>query len=74
MNSLQAYGRLLIWMGILFLLLGIGLRILATNPGFGRLPGDMIFKKGHFTFYFPIVTSIVISIIVSLLLWLMHRA
>jgi hypothetical protein len=37
----------------------------------GRLPGDIIVRRGNFTFYFPLVTSIVISVALSLLLaWL----
>jgi hypothetical protein len=33
----------------------------------GKLPGDIIFKKGNATFYFPVVTCIVISIILSVI-------
>ncbi len=39
----------------------------------GRLPGDIIFKKGNTTFYFPVVTSIVISIVLSLIFYLIGR-
>nr|WP_272495706.1 DUF2905 domain-containing protein [Bacillus pinisoli] len=39
----------------------------------GRLPGDFVFKKGNVTFYFPIVTSIVVSIVLSLLFYLIGR-
>lgn len=41
--------------------------------GLGRLPGDVVFRRGNFTFYFPIVTSILLSIALSLLFWLFHR-
>jgi hypothetical protein len=41
--------------------------------GLGRLPGDIYFKKGNFTFYFPVVTSIVISIVLSILLKIIIR-
>lgn len=33
----------------------------------GRLPGDIMIKKGNATFYFPVVTCIVISIILSII-------
>jgi hypothetical protein len=39
----------------------------------GRLPGDIFVRRGNFTFYFPVVTSIVISLLLSLLIALMRR-
>jgi hypothetical protein len=36
----------------------------------GRLPGDIMFQRGGATFYFPLVTRIVISIVLSALFWL----
>jgi hypothetical protein len=39
----------------------------------GRLPGDIIVRRENFTFYFPLVTSIVISLVLSLLFTLMRR-
>lgn len=39
----------------------------------GRLPGDIIIKKGNTTFYFPIVTSIVISIVLSLIFYFIGK-
>ena len=52
------------------LLAGIAL---TAFGGLGRLPGDFVFRRGNFTFYFPIVTSILLSIVLSLLLWLFRR-
>jgi hypothetical protein len=39
----------------------------------GRIPGDIVFKKGNATFYFPIVTSIIISIVLSAIFYLIGR-
>ncbi|MBS4208980.1 DUF2905 domain-containing protein [Bacillus sp. FJAT-50079] len=39
----------------------------------GKLPGDVVFKKGNTTFYFPIVTSIILSVIVSAVLYFIGR-
>ena len=39
----------------------------------GRLPGDVIVRRGNFTLAFPIVTCLVISLVLSLLLWLFRR-
>jgi hypothetical protein len=39
----------------------------------GRLPGDVVMRRGNFTFAFPIVTCLLISLVLSLLLWLFRR-
>jgi len=39
----------------------------------GRLPGDIVYKGKNTTFYFPVVTSIVVSIVVSVLIYLFGR-
>lgn len=39
----------------------------------GRLPGDVVIKKGNATFYFPIVTSIVLSIVLSAIFYFIGR-
>ena len=62
-------GRLLMVLGgILFL---VGVALTAAGPlGLGRLPGDVLLRRGNFTFYFPLMTSILLSIVLTLLLWL----
>ena len=55
-------------MVILGLLLMLGSKV--SFFGLGRLPGDIAYKGKSFTFYFPIVTSIVLSIALTLVLWL----
>ena len=51
---------------------GLGLLMMLGVP-FGRLPGDFNVKRGSFSFYFPLATSIVLSIILTLLLALFRR-
>ena len=41
--------------------------------GLGRLPGDVVFERGNFTFYAPITTTILISVALSLILLLLNR-
>ena len=53
--------------GVLFILVGL-LYPFLKDLGLGRLPGDIIVKKENFTFYFPIVTCIVVSVVISLIL------
>lgn len=59
--------KLLITAGIVLIAIGILWRFI------GKLPGDIQFKSGNVTFYFPIATSIVISIILSLVFYFLGR-
>jgi len=64
--------RFLIGLGLVILVTGIVWPIL-SRIGLGRLPGDMMFQRDGITFYFPLVTSIIISIMLTILLWLFSR-
>jgi hypothetical protein len=64
--------RFLIGLGLIILVAGIMWPIL-TRIGLGRLPGDIVFQRGGATFYFPLVTCIIISIVLSAVLWLFNR-
>ncbi len=59
--------KILITLGVIFLLLGILYPYLA-NLGVGRLPGDIVIKKNNFNLYFPITSAIIISILISIIL------
>jgi uncharacterized membrane protein YkgB len=73
MFGLGALGKLLILLGVLIIVIGVLLLIGEKMPWLGRLPGDIIIRKKNFTFYFPIVTSILISIILTLLFWVLRK-
>jgi uncharacterized membrane protein YkgB len=66
-------GKMLILLGVFIILIGLLLLIGEKIPWVGRLPGDIIIRKKNFTFYFPIVTSILISIILTLLFALFRK-
>jgi hypothetical protein len=60
---------------LLFVGLGIaavGLVVMLGVP-IGRLPGDFYVRRGNFSFYFPLATSIIVSILLTLLLALFRR-
>ena len=63
-------GRLLIIAGLI--IAGVGLLITLGLP-IGRLPGDIMVRRGNFSFYFPLTTSIVVSIILTLLFMFLGR-
>ena len=64
---------MLILLGVFIILIGLLLLVGEKIPWVGRLPGDIIIRKKNFTFYFPIVTSIIISIILTLLFTLFRK-
>ncbi|HXX51800.1 MAG TPA: DUF2905 domain-containing protein [Xanthobacteraceae bacterium] len=64
--------RLLIGIGLAFLLAGIAWPLL-SRIGLGRLPGDIAIQRGDTSFYFPLVTCILVSIVLSALMWLFNR-
>ena len=65
MGWLIAIGLVLVVVGLLWPWL--------SKLGLGRLPGDIAIERGNFTFYFPIVTCLIVSIVLSLVFWLMNR-
>jgi formate hydrogenlyase subunit 3/multisubunit Na+/H+ antiporter MnhD subunit len=65
-------GRLLILFGAILLVAGV-LLTFAGKLGLGKLPGDIVYRRGNFSFYFPLMTSIVLSIVLSLILWLVNH-
>lgn len=73
MNEFQSLGRVLIIAGAAVVLIGIVLLFAGKIPFLGKLPGDIFIKGKNFTFYFPIVTSIILSIIISLLIYIFRK-
>jgi hypothetical protein len=63
-------GKVLLIVGLV--VAGIGLLVMAGLP-LGRLPGDISFRRGNTTVYFPLATSIIASIILTLLFALLRR-
>ncbi len=73
MSEFQQAGKFLIFAGIFILILG-GLFLFGDKiPFLGKLQGDIYIKKKNFTFYFPIVTSILLSLLISLIIYLFRK-
>lgn len=67
-------GKLLIVAGIALLVAGVVLVLLnRTGLPLGRLPGDIVYRGKHTTFYFPLVTSILLSVVLSLIFYFIGR-
>lgn len=74
MDPVRELGRTLFLVGGLFVLVGAFFYFGGKLPfRLGRLPGDIVHRGEHTTFYFPIVTCLVLSLALSLLLWLFSR-
>jgi len=67
--SLQQWGKLIMSIGVLLIITGAVVWLIG-RLGLRRLPGDIVIRHGNFTFYFPIVTCILISIILSLVFYI----
>jgi Protein of unknown function (DUF2905) len=66
-------GKMLFILGVFIALIGVMLWTGFGRGWLGRLPGDIHFSRGNFTFYFPLVTCILLSILLTLILWLFRR-
>jgi uncharacterized protein HemY len=67
------FGKTLIFLGLLLLIVGVILSLAGKLPWLGNLPGDVTIERGRFSFYFPITTCIIVSIVVSLVLYFFRR-
>ena len=63
-------GRLLIIIGLLIAAAGV---LVTLGVPIGRLPGDMTIRRGNFTFYFPLTTSILASVLLTLVFMFLTR-
>lgn len=74
MDTFRELGRALLILGALLVLVGAFFYLGAKLPfRLGRLPGDIVHKGEHTTFYFPIVTCLLLSIALSFLFWFLSR-
>jgi hypothetical protein len=67
------FGRVLVVAGLLIAAVGALLWSGVGRGWFGRLPGDIEFTRGNFSFYFPVVTCLLVSLLLTLILWLFRK-
>lgn len=72
-DGVQYIGKFLILLGLIIAAAGGLLLFSEKIPWIGRLPGDIMIQRRNFTFYFPLVTSILLSVILTLIFWLIGR-
>ena len=66
-------GKILFVVGAVVMLVGLLLWSGVGKGWLGRLPGDVHFTRGNFSFYFPIVTCLLVSLILTVLMWLFRK-
>jgi len=71
--NFQYLGKILIAAGIIIIVVGVLLFFWDRIPYLGKLPGDVLIRKKNFTFYFPIISSIIISLLISLILYFLRK-
>ncbi|MBI5264769.1 MAG: DUF2905 domain-containing protein [Bradyrhizobium sp.] len=64
--------RFLIILGLVLVVAGL-LWPFVGRLGLGRLPGDIVVERENYSFYFPLMTSLIISVVLSLVFWLVNR-
>ncbi len=66
-------GKILVIIGVVTVVIGLLLWSVWGKGWLGHLPGDIYIKRGNFSFYFPIVTCLLLSLLVTFILWLFRK-
>ncbi|MDR3562716.1 MAG: DUF2905 domain-containing protein [Negativicutes bacterium] len=69
----DSFGKTLMFFGVILLIVGALVHFGGKYTSLGRLPGDIRIEKENFSFYFPIVTSILVSVILTIVLNIFSR-
>ena len=70
---MSGFGRVLIIIGLIVVVIGVIISVAPKVPWLGKLPGDFYIKKDNFSFYFPLATCLLLSALFSFILWLFRR-
>ena len=75
--DLSSSGKLLLVFAVVLGVVGLLLIIMGNVPFLGKLPGDLVVRRGGVTFFFPIATSIILSVVltalINLIFWIFRR-
>ncbi len=70
---MNEFAKVLIFFGAVLIIAGFLAALFGKFPGIGKLPGDIYFRKGSFTFYFPLTTCLVLSLLLTLVFTIFGR-
>ena len=71
--AVESLGRMVLYIGIIMVLIGGFFILVAKVPWFGRLPGDIVYRREGMTLFIPITTMILVSVVLTLLLNIVWR-
>jgi ribose/xylose/arabinose/galactoside ABC-type transport system permease subunit len=66
-------GKIIIFIGLLLVAIGLVCMVGNKLPSIGKLPGDIAIERKNYSFYIPVTTCIVISIVLSFIFWLFNK-
>lgn len=66
---MSSFPKTIMMIGVILIIVGFLMQFIKL----GRLPGDIVIQKGNTTFYFPVVTSIILSVVLSLIFYVIGR-
>ncbi len=70
---MNEFGKLLVILGLVIAAIGVLFWLGIGKNWLGRLPGDIHYSRGNFSFSFPVVTCLLLSAVLTLLLWLFKK-
>jgi uncharacterized membrane protein len=71
--AVESLGRMILYIGVVLVLIGGFFILLGKVPWFGRLPGDIVYRREGFTIFIPITTMILVSLILTVLINIVWR-
>ena len=70
---MQDFGKTLVILGAVVMVLGLLLWKTGGLGPFGKLPGDLSVQRENFSFHFPLVTCLILSAVLTLVMWLIRK-
>jgi len=70
---MDGFGKTLVLLGIVLIVVGLMFSLGGKIPWLGNLPGDIYIQRGRFTFYFPLTTCLLVSVVITLVLYFFRR-
>lgn len=72
-GPLFSLGKTVVTAGVILIIFGLIMMFSGRFINLGRLPGDIFIQKGNFSFYFPVISSIILSILLTVILNIVFR-
>ena len=70
---MQEFGKILVILGAVIVVAGLILWKFGSFDPLGKFPGDISIQRPNFSFYFPIVTCLILSAVLTLVMWLLRK-